>query len=77
MTKLPRDVTGDRLIRALGRIGWYRDHQVGSHVALRHQGISGKTLIIPVHPGQPLKPKILQRILKEVGLTADGLHDLL
>ncbi|MBI4382216.1 MAG: type II toxin-antitoxin system HicA family toxin [candidate division NC10 bacterium] len=65
------------MIRALGRIGWYRDHQVGSHVALRHQDISGKKLIIPVHPGQPLKPKVLQQILREAGLTPEDLRDLL
>ena len=77
MTKLPRDLPGDRLIRALVRTGWYQDHQVGSHVTLRHREMPGKKVVVPVHPGQPLKPKVLQRILREAGLTTEQLRDLL
>ena len=75
MSKLPRDVSGERVIRALGRAGWYRDHQVGSHVTLRHHKIPGKKVVVPVHPG-PLKPKVLQRILREVGLSIEQFRDL-
>ena len=77
MTKLPRDVPGDRLVRALGRAGWYRDHQVGSHVTLRHLEHPGKKLVVPVHPGRPLKPKVLQRILKDAELTVEQVQGLL
>ncbi len=77
MSKLPRDLPGDRLIRALGRAGWYRDHQVGSHVTLRHNAKPGKKLVVPVHPGHPLKPKTLQRILREAELTVEQLLELL
>ncbi len=77
MSKLPRDIPGDRLIRALGRAGWYRDHQVGSHVTLRHQEKPGKKLVVPVHPGRPLKPEVFQRILKEAELTVERLQELL
>ena len=77
MSKLPRDIPGDRLVRALARIGWYRDHQVGSHATLRHHENPGKKVVIPIHPGRPLKPKVLQRILHEAGLTVDRLKDLL
>lgn len=77
MSKLPRDLPGDRLIRALGRAGWYEDHQVGSHVTLRHREMPGKKVVVPVHRGRPLKPKVLHRILREVGLTVEQLRDLL
>ena len=77
MSKLPRDLPGDRLIRALSRVGWYRDHQVGSHVTLRHRESPGKKVVIPVHPSHALKPKVLQRILKETGLTIGNLLELL
>ncbi len=77
MSKLPRDVSGDRLIRALNRAGWYPDHQVGSHVTLRHREMPGKKLVVPVPPGQPLKPKVLHRILREAGLTIEQLRALL
>lgn len=77
MTKLPRDLPGDRLIRALGRAGWYVDHQVGSHVTLRNPAHSGFKLVVPVHPGKPLKPKVLRRILREAGLTVEDLLKLI
>ena len=77
MSKLPRDVPGDRLVRALGRAGWYLDHQVGSHATLRHRGRQGKKVVVPVHPGRPIKPKVLSMILREAELTADELRELL
>ncbi|MFQ5847593.1 MAG: type II toxin-antitoxin system HicA family toxin [Candidatus Methylomirabilales bacterium] len=77
MSRLPRDLPGDRLIRGLNRAGWYQDHQVGSHVTLRRREIPGKKLVVPVHPGRPLKPKVLHRILREAGLTIEQLRDLL
>ncbi|MBI4590080.1 MAG: type II toxin-antitoxin system HicA family toxin [Candidatus Rokubacteria bacterium] len=77
MSKLPRDVPGDQLIRALARAGWYQNHQVGSHVTLRHNEKPGKKLVIPVHPGRSLKPKILQRILREAELTIERPKELL
>lgn len=77
MTKLPRDVAGSQLIRALGRNGWYVDHQVGSHVTLRHPQRSGARLVVPVHTGKPLKPKVLSRIVREAGLTVEELVQLL
>ena len=75
MSKLPRDIPGDRLVRALARIGWYRDHQVGSHATLRRHENPGKKVVIPIHPGRP--PKVLQRILHEADLTVDRLKELL
>jgi predicted RNA binding protein YcfA (HicA-like mRNA interferase family) len=77
VSKLPRDVPGDRLVRALERAGWYRDHQVGSHLTLRHNTKPGVKVVVPIHPGRPLKPKTLQRILREAAMSADDLRDLL
>lgn len=77
MTKLPRDLSGDRLIRALSKAGWYVDHQVGSHVTLRNLTRPGLKLVVPVHAGRPLKPKVLGRILKEAGLTMEELLRLI
>lgn len=73
--KLPR-ITAAELLRALFRDGWYRAHQVGSHLALRHDGRPGK-VTVPVHAGAILAPKTLQSILDQTGLTADQLRDLL
>ncbi len=74
--KLPRP-TGPELIRALLRAGWYRDHQTGSHVFLRHPDRPGVTVNVPYHAGRVIKPTILSRILDQTGLTADELRDLL
>jgi len=77
VTKLPRDVSGDDFIRALRKVGWYRDHQVGSHATLRNQDKPGKKLVVPVHPGRALKPGLLGRLLSEAEISADQLRDLL
>ena len=77
MSKLPGDLPGDRLIRALARAGWYQDHQVGSHVTLRHRENPGRKVVVPLHPGRALKPKVLHRILREAGITIEQLRDLL
>ena len=37
----------------------------------------GLKLVVPVHTGRPLKPKVLSRILKEAGLTVEELLQLL
>ncbi|MCL4467167.1 MAG: type II toxin-antitoxin system HicA family toxin [Chloroflexi bacterium] len=73
--RLPR-VTATELLRALQRAGWYRDHQTGSHVFLRHEARPG-TLNVPFHAGRVIKPAILERILEVAGLSADELRRLL
>lgn len=34
MTRLPRDVTGEELARALGKVGYEATRQTGSHIRL-------------------------------------------
>jgi predicted RNA binding protein YcfA (HicA-like mRNA interferase family) len=62
--KLPRDVSGDRLIRAIERMGYAVVRQKGSHVRLRHEGPPQHMITIPLH--SPLKPGTLHGILSEV-----------
>ena len=62
--KLPRDVSGDRLIRALERLGYGVIRQKGSHVRLRHEGPPQHMVTIPRH--SPLKPGTLFGVLAEV-----------
>jgi predicted RNA binding protein YcfA (HicA-like mRNA interferase family) len=76
--KLPRGISGHRLVRALCRLGFYVDHQVGSHVVLRHRQESSRKVVVPAHSRQSLKPKgSLSRILKECGLTVEELQERL
>ena len=73
--KLPR-ITARELLRALHRAGWAEDHQTGSHLFLRHPSRPG-TAIVPIHARVVIKPKTLQSILDQAGLSVDELRDLL
>jgi predicted RNA binding protein YcfA (HicA-like mRNA interferase family) len=68
--KLPRDLSGDEVCRALMRLGFTFVRQTGSH---RHY-VRG-----PLHPCVPMhreiKPKTLQSILRQAELTAEELQD--
>jgi predicted RNA binding protein YcfA (HicA-like mRNA interferase family) len=62
--KLPRGVSGDRLIRALEHLGYEAVRQKGSHVRLRHSGPPTHLITVPLH--DPLKVGTLHGILSEV-----------
>ena len=62
--KLPRSLPADRLIRALGHLGYEVIRQKGSHVRLRHHGPSVHVITVPLH--SPLKTGTLHSILTEV-----------
>jgi predicted RNA binding protein YcfA (HicA-like mRNA interferase family) len=67
-------VSGDRLVRALGRLGWAVDRQSGSHVVLTRAGRSPVT--VPVHKGRTLKEGTARSILKSTGVTEDELFEV-
>ncbi|SPE34710.1 putative periplasmic or secreted lipoprotein [Candidatus Sulfopaludibacter sp. SbA3] len=77
--KLPRGVTGERLITVLEVVGYVVIRQKGSHVRLQHQGPPTHTITVPLH--NPLKTGTLHGILTEVALmrctTVDSLVDRL
>jgi predicted RNA binding protein YcfA (HicA-like mRNA interferase family) len=64
--KLPRGVSGDRLINALERLGYSAIRKKGSHVRLRHDGPPPHLITIPLH--DPLKIGTLHGIVSEVAL---------
>ena len=69
-------VTGKDLVAALKRGGWQVVRVQGSHHHLRRV-IGGPLVTGPVHAGKILPPGTLGNILKQTGLTADQLKDLL
>lgn len=77
--KLPRGVSGDRLIRALEHLGYGVIRQKGSHVRLRHPGPPAHTITVPLR--DPLKTGTLHGILSEVAqmrsITIESLSALL
>ncbi|HAX44277.1 MAG TPA: type II toxin-antitoxin system HicA family toxin [Bryobacteraceae bacterium] len=77
--KLPRGVTGDRVVRALQRAGYVIVRQKGSHVRLQHPGPPVHHVTVPLH--DPLKAGTLHAILSEVALrqstTPEALAEIL
>lgn len=73
--KLPV-VSGDDLIRALGKLGYATVRQKGSHVRLRHPSDSQRLPItVPQHT--EIAFGTLRRILRDAGITVEQLRSLL
>ncbi len=62
--KLPRDLSGAELAKALGRLGYAVVRQTGSHVRLTRDGPEQHHITIPAH--DPLKLGTLAAILSVV-----------
>lgn len=77
--RLPRDLTGAQLIRALGQLGYVATRQTGSHVRLTCESPAQHHITVPLH--DPLRIGTLAAILSAVaesrGLTRDELQQRL
>jgi predicted RNA binding protein YcfA (HicA-like mRNA interferase family) len=77
--RLPRGVSGQRVIRALSHLGYAAVRQSGSHVRLQHPSPPVHTITVPLH--DVLKVGTLHSILTEVAerrsTTVDALIELL
>ena len=62
--KLPRDLSGQDLVKALKILGYEVSHQTGSHIRLTIQEKGEHHITIPAH--NPLKVGTLNAILKNV-----------
>ncbi len=73
--KLPRDVSGDDLIKALATLGYQQTRQMGSHVRLTTNEHGQHHVTIPRH--DPLRVGTLSGILNAIAahfeLTRDEL----
>jgi predicted RNA binding protein YcfA (HicA-like mRNA interferase family) len=69
-------ITGDQVVRALKRAGFYVDRIKGSHYILRRDA-DRRQVVVPCHRGVVVKRKTLQAILDGAGLTTDEFKDLL
>ena len=70
--KLPRDLSGSAVVKALERRGFTVARQSGSHVRLVK---AGKRVTVPLH--RSLAAGTLQSILHQAGLTIEALLDSL
>lgn len=73
--RLPR-VTSAELLRALQRGGWQVKRQTGGHIHLAHRE-RPSLVTLPQHAGETLKEWIVSSVLKQAGLTAEELRELL
>ena len=77
--KLPRDLSGAELAKALGRIGYSVSRQTGSHIRLTTDSPTQHHVTIPAH--DPLKLGTLSAILGDVAahrkISRDDLLDRL
>ena len=70
--KLPRDLSGQRVIKGLKRLGFEVTKQEGSHVRLTKGNLR---VTVPNHPA--LLPKTLQSVLRQAGVTFEQLKAVL
>jgi len=68
--KLPRDLSGTDVVKALRRLGYEFSRQAGSHIILRKDS---RTVVVPQH--KPVKPGTLRGIIEQAGLTVEEFRD--
>jgi predicted RNA binding protein YcfA (HicA-like mRNA interferase family) len=77
--KLPRDVDGSRLVKALAVLGYETTRQKGSHIRVTTQRDGENHEVIPYH--HPIKAGTLSSILKHIAahhrMTAEQLLEML
>jgi predicted RNA binding protein YcfA (HicA-like mRNA interferase family) len=74
MPKLPANLSGQELRKALQRAGFALVRQRGSHMVLRRESPKAR-VIVPDH--KEIRPGTLNQILKAADLTVERLLELL
>jgi len=74
MTKLPRNIKGKELIKALRKLGFAKTGSKGSHVRLSHP--DGRWTQVAVHP-KPIPQGTLRAILRQVDISIEELLKIL
>ena len=74
MTRLP-SLTGEDIIKTLGKAGFKVLRQRGSHVYLKHS--DGRATVVPVHKGESIGRGLLRKILQDADLSRDEFLKLL
>jgi len=74
MPRLPL-VGGREVVKALIRLGFYKHHQTGSHVIMKHRIDPSRRTSVPQHP--ELKLGTLLAILKDTRVTREQFLDAL
>jgi predicted RNA binding protein YcfA (HicA-like mRNA interferase family) len=77
--KLPRDISGEELVRLLARLGYEPARRVGSHVRLTTAERGGHKITVPMHRDIRVGTldEILERVAAHFGLTRPELAERL
>lgn len=73
MTKLPRNVKPQQVIRFLGKLRFQKGKGRGSHIRLTHP--DGRWTQVAVHP-KPIPEGTLRKIIRQAEITEEELKDL-
>ena len=63
------NISGREAIKKFKRLGYYADHQTGSHIILYNDKAGSLPLSIPDH--KELAPGLLRAQIKRVGITVE------
>lgn len=74
MSKLPRDLSGKEVIKALKKTGFYFKRQKGSHIILRRD-VPFAQVVVPDH--KSIDTGTLDHILDNAGISTDDFVKLL
>ena len=58
-----------KVIKALSKLGFKIVRKHGSHVVLKHP--DGRLTVVPVHPGEDIGTGLLNKIIKDTGLSKE------
>ena len=70
-------ISGRQVIEALMRKGFVLDRTIGDHHVLAYPDDPQRTVTVPVHADRNLKPRTLQAIIPQTGLTVKEFVELL
>ena len=66
MTRLP-SLSGEQIVKALGKAGFQVLRQKGSHIYLKHP--DGRATVVPVHKGESVGRGLLRKIMQDAELS--------
>jgi len=69
-------VNAKDLARIAKKLGFELDRQKGSH-AVFYRASDKARVVIPMHAGRDIKPKILHAIVEDMGITPEQFKNLL
>ena len=75
MPKIPANLSGEKVVKSLSKLGYEIDHQTGSHMILRQNKEPFRRLTVPKH--KALAKGTLRAIIRQTGLTRDEFLNIL